>query len=95
MGAVEQNSLTPNSRNCEALESYEHETLETQQYTKIILCRKYEMHMKQTKSDQAKMKLRNKSWFDQTNNHCKVVITVLIHTWNEHLNIQANKNNAS
>ena len=47
LGTVEQNSLTPNSRNCEALELYEHETPETQQYTMIIVCRKPEMHMKQ------------------------------------------------
>ena len=40
LGTVEQNSLTPNSRNYEALKSYEHETLETQQYTMIIVCRK-------------------------------------------------------
>ena len=37
---IEHNSLTPNSRNCEALESYEHESPETQQYTMIIVCRK-------------------------------------------------------
>ena len=37
---VEHSSLTPNSRNCEALESYEHESPETQQYTMIIVCRK-------------------------------------------------------
>ena len=30
LGTVEQNSLTPNSRNCETLESYEHESPETQ-----------------------------------------------------------------
>ena len=53
------------------------------------------MHMKQAKCDQTKMKLRNKPWLDQTSNHYKVVITMLIHTWNEHLNIQANENNAS
>ena len=40
LGIVEQNSLTPNSRNCEALESYEQESLETQKYTMIIVCRK-------------------------------------------------------
>ena len=40
MGTVEQNSLTFNSRNCEALESYEHETPETKQYTMIIVCKK-------------------------------------------------------
>ena len=40
LGTVEHNSLTPNSRNYEALESYEHESLETQQYIMIIVCRK-------------------------------------------------------
>ena len=40
LGTVEHNSLTPNSRNCEALESYKHESPETQQYTMIIVCRK-------------------------------------------------------
>ena len=40
LGTVEQNSLISNSRNCEALESYEHETPETQQYTMIIVRRK-------------------------------------------------------
>ena len=40
LGTVEHNLLTPNSRNCEALESYEHESPETQQYIMIIVCRK-------------------------------------------------------
>ena len=40
LGTVEHNSLIPNSRNCEALESYEHESPETQQYTMTIVCRK-------------------------------------------------------
>ena len=40
MGTVEHNSLIPYSRNCEALESYEHESPETQQYSMIILCKK-------------------------------------------------------
>ena len=35
--------------------------------------------------------MRNKPWLDQTGNHYKIVTTMLIHTWNEHLNIQANK----
>ena len=43
----------------------------------------------------SKIELSNKPWLDHTNNHCKIVTTILIHTWNEHLNIQANKNNAS
>ena len=45
--------------------------------------------------DQAKMELRNKPWLDQISNHYKIVITMLIHTWNEHSNIQANKLNVS
>ena len=40
MGTVEHNSLTPNSRNYEVLESYEYESPETQQYTMIIVCKK-------------------------------------------------------
>ena len=40
LGTVEHNLLTLNSRNCEALESYEHESPKTQQYTMIIVCRK-------------------------------------------------------
>ena len=50
MRIVEHNSLIPNSRNYEALESYEHKSPETQQYTMIIVCRKawnaYEASMK-------------------------------------------------
>ena len=53
------------------------------------------MHMKQAICDQAKIELRNKPWLDQPSNHYKVVTTMLIYTWNEHLNIQANKNNVS
>ena len=41
------------------------------------------------------MGLRNKPWLDKTSNYYKVVITMLIHTWNEHLDIQANKLNAN
>ena len=40
LGTVEHNSLTPNSRNCDDLESYEHESPKTQQYIMIIVCRK-------------------------------------------------------
>ena len=58
MGTVEHNSLTPNSRNCEALESYEHESLETQQYTIIIVYRKawnaYEASMIWSSKDEVK-----------------------------------------
>ena len=36
-----------------------------------------------------------KSLPKQALNHYKVVTTMLIHTWNKHLDIQANKNNAS
>ena len=51
--------------------------------------------MKQVQSDQVKMELSNKPWLDQTYNHYKIVTTMLIHTWNEHPNIQANKPNAN
>ena len=58
LGTVEHNSLTPNSRNCEALESYEHESPKTQQYTMIIVCRKawnaYEASMKWSSKDGVK-----------------------------------------
>ena len=47
--------------------------------------------MKQAICDQAKMEFRNKPWLDQPSEHHKVVITVLIHTWNEHKDIQVNK----
>ena len=45
----------------------------------------------QAKCDQAKMELSNKPWLDQTDNHYKIVITILIHTWNEHPDMQANE----
>ena len=60
-----------------------------------LFVEKHEMHMKQAWCDQAKMELSNKSWLDQTSNHYKVVTIMLIHTWNEHLDIQANKLNAN
>ena len=37
LGTVEQNSLTPNSRICVALETYEQESPETQQHDMIIV----------------------------------------------------------
>ena len=37
---VEQNSLTPNSSICVALESYDQVSPETQQHNMIIVCRK-------------------------------------------------------
>ena len=40
LGTVEHNSLTLNSRSCEALKLYEHESPETEQYTVIIVWRK-------------------------------------------------------
>ena len=39
-GNNDKTQLTPKSRSCEALESYDHESPETQQYTMIIVCRK-------------------------------------------------------
>ena len=43
----------------------------------------------------SKMELSNKPWLDHTSNHYKIVTTMLIHTWNENLDIQANKQNAN
>ena len=64
MGIVEHNSLTSNSRNYEALESYGHESPETQQYTMIIVCRKawnaYEASMKWSSKDGVKK--QNMAW---------------------------------
>ena len=60
-----------------------------------LYAEKHEMHMKQAWCDQAKMELIKKPWLDQTSNNYKVVTTMLIHTWNEHLDIQANKLNAN
>ena len=58
LGTVEHNSLTSNSRNYEALESYEHESPETQQCTMIIVCRKawnaYEAGMIWSSKDRVK-----------------------------------------
>ena len=39
----------------------------------------------------SKMELSNKPWLDHTSNHYKIVTTMLIHTWNEHPDMQANK----
>ena len=41
------------------------------------------------------MELSNKPWLDQTDNLYKIVTTILIHTRNEHPDIQANKLNAN
>ena len=57
--------------------------------------KKLVIHKEQVECDQAKMELSNKPWLDQTGNHYKIVTTMLIHTWNEHLDIQANKLNAN
>ena len=39
--------------------------------------------------------MSNKPCLDQTSNHYKIVTTMFIHTWNEHLDIQANKLSAN
>ena len=61
MGTVEHNSLIPNSRNCEALESYEHESPERQQYIMTIVCRKawnvYEASMMWSSKDGVKKQI--------------------------------------
>ena len=50
--------------------------------------------MRQSQSNQVKG-MRNKPWLDQTGNHHKIVTTMLIHTWNEHPDMQVNKLNAN
>ena len=95
METVEHNSLTPNSRNCKAFESYEHESPKTQQQNMIIVCRKTCNAYEASTVRSSKMELSNKSWLDHTGNHYKVVITMLIRTQNEHLDIQANKLNVN
>ena len=90
LGIVEQNSLTPNFRICVALETYEQESPKTQQNDMIIVWRRiYNAYEASTKRS-SKKKISNKSWLDQTENHYKIVTTMLIQTWNEHPDIQAN-----
>ena len=49
------------------------------------------MHMEQAQCDQAKMKLSNYPWLDQTSNHYNIMTTMLIYTWNKQPDMQANK----
>ena len=91
MGTVEHNSLTPNSRNCEALESYEYESPETQQYTMIIVCRKvwntYEAGMIWSSKDGVKK--QTIAWSN------KQSLQGSDYNTQSHLDIQANKLNAN
>ena len=57
----------------------------------IIVCRKTCNAYEASTMQSSKMELSNKQWLDHTSNHYKIVTTILIHTWNEHPNIQANK----
>ena len=88
---VEHNSLTPNSRNCEALESYEHESLETQQYTMIIVYRKvwnaYKAGMMWSSKDGVKK--QTMAWLN------KQSLQGSDHNAHSHLDIQAHKINAN
>ena len=92
---IKQNSFTPNSKICVALESYEQESPKTQQHNMIIVCRKTCNAYKASTMRSSKMELSNKPWLDHTSNHYKIVTIMLIHTWYEHPNIQANKLNAN
>ena len=47
--------------------------------------------MEQAQCNQVKMELSNKPWLDQTSNHYNTVTIMLIHTWNEQPDMQANK----
>ena len=95
MWTIEHNSLTPNSRNWEALESYEHESPETQLYTMIIVCKNawnaYEAGMMWSSKDRVKkqtMAWSNKQSLQGSDHNAH-------HTWNEHLDMQANKINTN
>ena len=61
----------------------------------IIECRKTCNAYEASTMRSSKMELSNKPWFDHTSNHYKIVTTMLIHTWNEHPDILANKLNAN
>ena len=61
----------------------------------IIVCRKTCNAYEASTMRSSKMELSNKPWLDHTRNHYKIVTTMLIHTWNEHSDIQANKLNAN
>ena len=90
MGTIEHNSPTPNSRNYGALESYERESLKTQQYTMIIVCRKawnaYEADMMWSSKDGVKK--QTMAWSN------KQSLQGSDHNTHSHLGIQANKINA-
>ena len=45
--------------------------------------------MEQAQCNQAKIELSNKPWLDQ--HHYNIETTMLIHTWNEQPDMQANK----
>ena len=60
LGTIEQNSLTPNSRICVTLESYEQESPETQQHNMIIVCRKTCNGYEASTMRSSKMELSNK-----------------------------------
>ena len=83
---IKQNSFTPNSKICVALESYEQESPKTQ-HNMIIVCRKTCNAYKASTMRSSKMELSNKPWLDHTSNHYKIVTIMLIHTWYEHPNI--------
>ena len=89
MGTVEHNSLTPNFRNCEALESNEHESLETQQYTMIIVYawNAYEASMMWSSKD--RVKKQTIAWSN------KQSLQGSDHNVYSHLDIQANKINVN
>ena len=61
----------------------------------IIVCRKTCNVYEASTMRSSKMELSNKPWLDLTSNHYKIVTIMLIHTWNEHPNIQVNKLNAN
>ena len=61
---------------------------------KIIVNRNLEMHMEQAQCDQAKRNITIENGLTKHEQSLEIVITMIIHTRNEHLNMQANKLNA-
>ena len=60
----------------------------------IIVSRNLEIHMEQAQCNQAIMTIAIKHGLTKHEQSLKIVITMIIHTRNEHPNMQANKLNA-
>ena len=61
----------------------------------IIISRNLEMHMEQAQCDQAIENIIIRHGLTKQEQSLQIVTTIIIYTMNEHLDIQANKLNAS